>query len=129
METPPYILFLRVCSSLLMRIPYISINSSSKEEQFVKWFFFVIFAHSKVLQHSQDNNASSSEGATSDSCEGPILVDKNPTPSVGACNLEQLSTSDSREGPTLVDIYPAPTKGACNYEQPPTSNSCEGPSR
>ena len=89
--------------------------------------FFLIFAHPKVLQHLQENNASSSEGATSDSCEGPILVDKNPTPSVGACNLEQPSTSDSCEGPILVDINPTPTKGACNYEQPPTSDSCEGP--
>ena len=41
--------------------------------------FFLTFAHPKVLQH-----ASSSEGATSDSYEGPILVDKNPTPPVGA---------------------------------------------
>ena len=89
--------------------------------------FFLIFAHPKVLQHLQESNANSSEGAPSDSCEGPILIDKNPTPSVAACNLEQPSTSDSWEGPILVDINPAPTKGACNYEQPPTSDSCEGP--
>jgi len=73
METPPYILFLRVCSSLLMRIPYISINSSSKEDQFVKWFFFVIFAHSKVLQHSQDKMAAAVRVQLVTAVRGPAL--------------------------------------------------------
>ena len=85
----------------------------------MKWFifvlFFLIFPHSKVLQHvhSQENNANRSEDAsnyeqpsTRDSCKVPTLVDKNPTPTVGVWNYEHSSNNNTYEGPTLVGNNP-----------------------